>query len=133
MSDNNLNASSSKSFIIIAQLALIATAIIHGVEISDAFEEQKYKGILFLLNTVGAVLSAILIRSKLSKAGWTLGYLVSTGALAGYIISRTFGLPGIPAAGESFLEPLGMASVVAELIFVGAFYLKNRDTQMLMA
>ena len=36
----------------------------------------------------------------------------------GYVISRTVGLPGLPAV-EEWLEPLGSLSLLVESLFVG--------------
>jgi hypothetical protein len=36
----------------------------------------------------------------------------------GYVISRTVGLPGLPAV-EEWLEPLGLLSLLVEGLFVG--------------
>ena len=36
----------------------------------------------------------------------------------GYVISRTVGLPGLPAV-EEWLEPLGLLSLLVEALFVG--------------
>jgi hypothetical protein len=52
--------------------------------------------------------------------GWALGLLVAAGAFAGYVISRTVGLPGLPVETE-WLEPLGVLSLVVEGLFVGVF------------
>jgi hypothetical protein len=40
------------------------------------------------------------------------------GALVAYAISRTVGLPGLPAEPDAWLEPLGVVSVIAELVFL---------------
>jgi hypothetical protein len=49
--------------------------------------------------------------------GWALGSLIAGGALAGYVISRTVGLPRLPVEAEG-LEPLGVLSLVVEGLFV---------------
>jgi hypothetical protein len=67
----------------------------------------------------GAILAALGIHRERSW-GWGLGALVSVGAFAGYVISRTIGLPGLPVE-EEWLEPLGLLSMVVEALFVGLF------------
>jgi hypothetical protein len=52
--------------------------------------------------------------------GWFLGLLVAGGAFAGYVISRTVGLPGLPVETE-WLEPLGVLSLLVEALFVGVY------------
>ena len=60
--------------------------------------------------------------------GWLLGALVAGGAFLGYVISRTVGLPGLPAEPDAWLEPLGVAAVVAEMVFLGAFAMTRRHS-----
>ena len=43
-----------------------------------------------------------------------------------YCLSRTVGLPYIPAEPDAWLEPLGVASLAAEGLFIGVFVGKSR-------
>lgn len=43
---------------------------------------------------------------------------MAAGAFVGYALSRTVGLPQIPAEPDAWFEPLGIASFVAEGLFV---------------
>jgi hypothetical protein len=79
-------------------------------------EEATYLGLLFLANFGGAVVAAIGIYRG-NKWGWGLGALLAGGAFAGYVISRTLGLPGMPV--EVWLEPLGVLSLLVEGLFIG--------------
>ena len=58
--------------------------------------------------------------------GWVLGLLVAGGALLAYVASRTVGLPGLPAEPDAWLEPMGVASLVCEGLFVVLFVLAQR-------
>ncbi len=98
-----------------ALLALIG--LIHLLEAPDQFNDATYKGLLFLANAgVCAVALAGLWRSE--RWGWALGALIAAATAAGYVWSRTVGLPGLPADPNIF-EPLGVVSVIAELAFLG--------------
>jgi hypothetical protein len=98
---------------------IIVVGLIHLIGAPEDLEEAPYQGLLFLGNFFGAVLAAIGIYRGRSW-GWDLGALVSVGAFAGYVISRTIGLPGLPVE-EEWLEPLGLLSMVVEALFVGLF------------
>jgi hypothetical protein len=101
-------------FVGIIGLALIlVTGIIHFIETGEYFEKATYLGVLFVLNGVGGVVSAIGIQRNRALMGWGLGIPVAAGAFAGYIISRTVGMPGLPVDPKWF-EPLGIVSLVVE-------------------
>ena len=95
-----------------------ATGLIHWMDAPDALKEMAYKGILFLLNGLGAMVSAVGIYRGARSWGWGLGIVVALGALVGYIASRTVGMPGLPAEPDAWLEPLGVASMVVEVLFI---------------
>lgn len=96
---------------------VLATGLIHLIEGPENYEEVAYKGILFFLNMLGALIAAIGIYRGEKLWGWSLGLLVTAGALILYIISRTVGLPGLEVDDEWF-EPLGVISLIVEGLFV---------------
>jgi hypothetical protein len=98
---------------------IVIVGLIHLINSPEDLEEGSYTGLLYLANFFGAVLAAIGIYRGRSW-GWNLGALVSVGAFAGYVISRTIGLPGL-AVEEEWLEPLGLLSMVVEALFVGLY------------
>lgn len=100
-----------------AIVLILATGLIHFIDAPDAFKEITYKGVLFMLNGIGALVSAVGIYRGARSWGWLLGLLVAGGALLGYIASRTIGLPGLPAEPDAWLEPLGAASMIVEALF----------------
>lgn len=92
-------------------------SLIHLIDSPEDLEEGSYLGFLFLANFLGALAAAVgIYRGK--RWGWALGFLVAGGAFAGYVISRTLGLPGLPVETE-WLEPLGVLSLIVEGMFVG--------------
>lgn len=95
---------------------IITTGLIHFVDAPDSFDEATYKGVLFLANGAGALLASYGILAN-KRWGWALGLLVAVGALAGYVASRTVGMPGIPAEPDAWFEPLGLASLIVEGLF----------------
>jgi hypothetical protein len=98
---------------------IVVVGLIHLINSPGDLEEGSYTGVLYLANFFGAILAAIGIYRGRSW-GWALGWLVAGGAFAGYVISRTVGLPGLPVETE-WLEPLGVLSLVVEGLFVGLF------------
>ena len=98
-------------------MLVLATGLIHGVEGPANYHEAAYKGILFFLNAAGALVAARGIYRGEKLWGWTLGVLISAGALTLYIVSHTIGLPGL-AIDEEWFEPLGVASLLVEGLYV---------------
>jgi len=97
-------------------LLILAVGAIHLVTAPDQFNDATYKGLLFLANAAGVAVAAIGIwRSQ--QWGWLLGLAISAATAAGYVLSRTVGLPGLPAD-PNILEPLGIAAVGCELVFL---------------
>ena len=104
---------------------ILLIGLIHIIEVPDSFDEAAYKGWLFFANGLGALLAAYGIFRSKSSWGWGLGLLIAAGSFLGYVASRTIGLPGLPAEPDAWLEPLGVASLVAEGAFVILFIKKK--------
>ncbi|MBI5416225.1 MAG: hypothetical protein HZA29_05360 [Candidatus Omnitrophica bacterium] len=100
---------------------ILATGLIHLADAPDSFEEAAYKGWLFCANGVGALAAAVGIYRGRRLWGWNLGLLIAVGSMIGYTASRTTGLPLIPAEPGAWLEPLGVASLTVEVLFVALY------------
>jgi hypothetical protein len=113
----------------LAIVAILGTGAIHFAEAPDAFGEITYKGLLFVANGLGALVSAIGIYRNQRQLGWLLGLVIAVGSILAYVASRTIGLPGLPAEPDAWLEPMGVASLVCEAGFV-LLFLMTRDTSI---
>ncbi len=111
----------------LAIAAILATGLIHVVEARDAFGDATYKGLLFIGNGVGALAAAIGIYRDQRALGWLLGLLVAEGSILAYVSSRTIGLPGIPAEPNAWFEPMGVASLLCETLFVILFIVMRKS------
>ena len=60
---------------------VLATGLIHGVEGPAHYHEAAYQGLLFFLNAAGALVAVRGIYRGEKLWGWTLGVLISAGAL----------------------------------------------------
>src|SRR2546425_4133637 len=105
----------------LALLAILGTGFIHVAEARDAFGEATYKGLLFVANGAGALVAAFGMYRNQRELGWMLGLLVAGGAFLAYVASRTVGLPGLPAEPDAWFEPMGVASLVCEGLFIILF------------
>jgi hypothetical protein len=110
----------------LAIVAILGAGLIHVAEAQDSFGEATYKGLLFLGNGVGALVAAIGIYRDRQALGWLLGLLIAGGAILAYVASRTIGLPGLPAEPDAWLEPMGVASLLCETVFVILFAMTRK-------
>lgn len=94
---------------------ILLVGLIHLMDAPDSMSESAMKGMTFYANFAAALIAAVGIWRRRSW-GWALGMLVAAGAFVGYIVSRTVGIFGLPP--DVWLEPLGVASLVAEALFV---------------
>jgi hypothetical protein len=98
----------------IAVVGLAGVALIHLLDSPGTFDEQAYKGWLYLGLIAGSIATAAaLIRSSDSRA-WLAAGLLPVGALVGFVVSRTVGLPGGADDIGNWTEPLGLASLFVE-------------------
>ena len=98
-------------------ILILATGLIHALDAPDSFHDAMYKGWLFYFNGIGSLVAAYGIFRGYLK-GWDLGFFIAGASLVLYVCSRTVGLPHIPAEPDEWLEPLGVASLIAEGSFV---------------
>jgi hypothetical protein len=110
----------SKTEIWIGSLTILATGLIHLALARGEAEEALYLGLLFVAHGVLAAIAAIGIYRGARAWGWGLGLLLAVGAIVGYVISRTVGLPGMEV--EEWLQPIGILALVLEAAFVVLFF-----------
>ena len=102
----------------VAIAGLAGVALIHVLQLPDAFSETFYLGLLF----AGAAVASLLVATALTRATgrgvWTAAVALPALILLGYLLSRTTGLPGATDDVGEWDEPLGLASLVAETLVV---------------
>ena len=94
---------------------IVETGILHLYRAPQEFVEAQYLGILFVINFLGAIYAALKIFSN-ELWGWIIGLVVVLGSAAGYILSRTVGLPGMEI--EPWLDPIGLTALAVEGFFI---------------
>lgn len=97
---------------------LILIGVIHLYMAPSEYEETAILGYLFVANFAGAVIAAVGIRRQ-AAWGWVLGFWVAGGAIMGYIVTRTVGMPGMEV--EEWLYPVGVLSTLLEIGFLVLF------------
>ena len=102
---------------------ILVTGVTHLYLAPVEWSETPYVAILFALSFVGSVVAATGVYRGLTW-GWVLGTAVAAGCLAGYVLSRTVGLPG--HAVEPWFHPVGVIAGLAEAGFVAMFVVGKR-------
>ena len=97
-----------------AVVGLAGVALIHLLDLPGKFGETPYLAWLYIGLILGCiVVAAVLIRHSDPRA-WTAAALLPLGALVGYTLTRTVGLPQAMGDIGNWTEPLGLASLFVE-------------------
>jgi hypothetical protein len=105
----------------LAILLVLETGLLHLMTAQGEYEEVAYMGYLFVGNFLLALIAAYgIYRQQLW--GWLAGLFLAAGSIAGYIWSRTLGMPGMEV--EEWLTPFGISALIVEGLFVLLFILR---------
>ncbi len=99
----------------LAASCLALVGVIHLVLSPEYLEEEAYIGVLFILGGLAAVAAAVRLWQREDALAWTAGALICAGMGAGFVLSRTTGLPGFH---ESEWELSGVVCLVLEAAFL---------------
>lgn len=98
----------------IAVVGLAGVALIHLLDLPGKFQETPYLGWLYVALILGCLtVAAALVHSSDPRA-WTAAALLPLGAIVGYTLTRTVGLPQAMGDIGNWSESLGMASLFVE-------------------
>ena len=99
------------------------TGVLHIALTPEYLDEKTYIGVLFILGGLTAVAVAARLWSTDDRRAWGLGAVIAAGMAAGFVLSRSVGLPGFH---ESDWELSGIVSVLIELGFLVALARSGR-------
>jgi hypothetical protein len=102
----------------VAIVSLIGIALIHVLQLPEAFDETFYLGLLFIGAVVASLLVTIVLTRHSDRRTWQLAGVLPALILIGYVLSRTSGLPAANDDVDNWTEPLGLVSLVAEGLLV---------------
>ena len=93
---------------------ILLTGLVHFIEVRGHMGEEAMLAWMFILNGLGSLLAAYGIYKR-QAFGWLLGLIIAGGAIAGYLISRTVGMPGMHV---EEVNAVGVAAVIIETLFI---------------
>ena len=99
-----------------AATGLVTVGVIHALEIPGQLAFAAWLTAGFFLLAVAAPLLGLWLLIRPGWRSWLAGGLASAGALAGYILTRSVAVPGDATDRGNWLEPLGLAAIMIELM-----------------
>ncbi|THF69299.1 hypothetical protein E7T06_12450 [Deinococcus sp. Arct2-2] len=100
-------------------ILLLGIGWIHFRDIPDKLGETPSLGWLYILLVAGCAAAGAWLLSHQHRMGYVLGALISAGAILGYVLTRSTGLPGARGDIGNWGEPAGVVSLVLEAAFLG--------------
>jgi hypothetical protein len=95
-------------------VGLAGIALIHLLDSIGKYHETRYVFWLYVALMVGSVATAAFVLTRHSRLAWVAAGALAAGAIAGYVLSRTTGLPNAKDDIGNWTEPLGLASLFVE-------------------
>jgi hypothetical protein len=116
----------------LAVAGLAGVALIHVLDAPGTFQEQPWKGWLYGGLIAGCLSTAAALVARSDTRAWAASILLPAGAMIGFVVSRTVGLPGGADDIGNWTEPLGLASLFVEgsLVTVGSAVLAARAAEV---
>jgi hypothetical protein len=95
-------------------VGLAGIAVIHAVDSVGKWSEVRYMFWMYMALCVGSLATAGAVLFTRSRAALLAAGGLAASAFAGYVLSRTTGLPNATDDIGNWTEPLGLASLVVE-------------------
>jgi len=102
-----------------AAAGLMGVAVLHVAAAGDEWEDAR--GVFWLFVALAAACAAMAARLTLGRDRWAPAAVLGLAIvpIAGYLLSRTTGLPGATDDIGDWTDPLGLAALVVEAALVG--------------
>ena len=101
-----------------AAVGLLTVGVIHALEIQGQLSGAVWLTVGFCLLAAGAPMVSLWLLIEPALPSWALTGLVGLCAAAGYVLTRSLAMPGDADDRGNWLEPLGLASLIIELVIV---------------
>ncbi len=116
----------------LAAVGLIAIALIHYADASSKYAaaDARYIFWLYVALILGCAIGVGLLILRNTRLVWAAAALLAAAPFVSYVINRTTGLPRATDDVGNWLEPLGVASLIVEvLLFILAMVQIRRTRQ----
>jgi hypothetical protein len=103
----------------VVAVGLAGIALIHLLDSIGKYHETRYVFWLYVALMVASLVAAAAVLHSARRSVWLAAASLAAGAITGYVISRTVGLPSATDDIGNWTEPLGLASLFVEATVVG--------------
>lgn len=100
---------------LLGAVGIAGIAVVHILDAAGTYQSTHYIFWLYMAIIAGAIPIAGLLMHWTSPLAWLGAVLLAAGPFAGYIVSRSIGLPGDSPDVGNWLDTLGMVSMFIEL------------------
>lgn len=118
------------SFQVLALALLGVIAWVHFKDIPGKLTETDYLGWSYILLVAGCAAAGAWLLSSHWRSGYVLGALISLGAIVGFVLTRTTGLPHATGDIGNWSELSGIIALVSEAAFLGLSALALRTKRV---
>jgi hypothetical protein len=98
----------------VAIVGLLGIGLIHLIDSIGKYSETRYLFWMYVALIVGTIVVAGALLHRETRAAWAGAALLAGSTLAGYVLSRTTGLPSATGDVGNWTEPIGLASMFVE-------------------
>jgi hypothetical protein len=103
----------------VGAVCLAGVALAHLSDLPDKVQEAPYMAVLFCALIIGsAVLAAALLAGRHTNAAWAAAGAMAVLTIAGYLVSRSVGLPQLEDHVGEWVRVAGIASLMFEAAVV---------------
>src|SRR3954447_20747471 len=95
-------------------VGLLGVGLIHLLDSIGKYHETRYVFWMYIALIAGAIVVSGWLLHRESRLAWLGAGALAASAIAGYVLSRTTGLPSSKGDIGNWAEPLGLASLFAE-------------------
>jgi hypothetical protein len=100
---------------LLGAVGVAGIAVVHILDAGGTYQGTRYIFWLYMAVIAGAIPIAGLLMHWNSPLAWLGAVLLAAGPFAGYVVSRSIGLPGDSPDIGNWLDTLGMISLFIEL------------------
>jgi ABC-type proline/glycine betaine transport system permease subunit len=108
----------------LTRLSGVVTALFLGVInvwVATHSTAPSYVNYLLIAAAVGLLLAAVGLVAGFRSAGWRLAVTISSLCCVSYIVSRTLGFPGFPAAVGAWHDAMGTLALLLEVLLLAVY------------